>query len=87
MAVLVVDGRKIVVLVKPNSPANAAGLLKGDELIAIGTEQADQLDMFTVRTALTAIVGKGVDVTIGRGTRTFSTTIRIADSLKSKPVR
>ncbi len=87
MAVVVVDGRKIVVSVDLNSPANAAGLLRGDELVAIGSEQADELDMFDVSKALTAEVGKPVAVTIRRGTRTHSTTIRLADALSPKRVR
>jgi hypothetical protein len=87
MAVVDVDGRKIVAQVRPNSPASAAGVLRGDELIAIGSERADQLDMFTVGKALTANVGESVDLTIGRQARRFSTNIRLADRLNSTPMR
>ena len=87
MAVVDIDGRKIVVQVRPNSPASAAGVLRGDELIAIGSERADQLDMFTAKKTLTTNVGKSIDLQIRRGSRRFSTNIRLADRLNSTPMR
>ncbi len=87
MAVVDVDGRKIVVEVRPGSPASSAGVQRGDELIVVGNKRAVQMDMFTVGKTLTANVGQTVDLTIARGSRTFSVSIRLADRLNSPTVR
>lgn len=82
LAIIDLDGGKIIARVRPNSPASFAGLTEGDEVVRIGSKQADELDMFTVRKALTENVGEVVRPTIRRGSREFSATIRLADRVK-----
>jgi len=87
MAVVDVDGRKIVVQVRPGSPASSAGVLRGDELIVVGNKRVAQMDMFSVGKILTANVGQTVDLTIERGSRRVSVNIRLADRWNSPTVR
>ena len=75
-------GRKFVTQIRPNSPASAAGLSEGDEVLRIGKEQSYRMDMFTVRKLLTEKVGKVVDLTIRRGSSEFSTSIELVDRMK-----
>lgn len=56
----------LIYSVYPSSPAEAAGLRKGDEIYRIGETLVSEMDLFDIASALSGEVGTAVNVTVKR---------------------
>jgi len=56
----------LIYSVYPSSPAEAAGLRKGDELYRIGEKSVSEMDLFDIAAALSGEIGTAVNVTVKR---------------------
>jgi hypothetical protein len=79
-----IDGKTLVVGVKPQSAAIRAGLQIGDELITINKRRAYEFDFFELRKLLTSRVGLVVPITLRRGETRLELELEL-DSIDAPP--
>ncbi len=56
----------LIYSVYPSSPAEAAGLRKGDEIYRIGETPTSEMDLFDIASALSGEIGTNVNITVKR---------------------
>ena len=74
-----VDGKAVVHLVDPRSPAALAGLSSGDIIQEIDGEKAQPLDMYTIRRML-SLPGKQRQLIVQRGSESRRSVLSLAES-------
>jgi hypothetical protein len=67
--------------VRPGGPADVAGVLAGDQVIAIQNEVASEIDMFRARQLLTSDPGHTVHMTLLRESHQFEVAFVVRDRL------
>lgn len=72
-------GKTFVKTVKPNGPADLAGIQAGDELLAIDGKSSSGLDLFDLGIQLTSRVGKKVRLRLRRNDDEFETELGLVD--------
>ena len=84
LAVIQMEGRKVIVNVRPDSPASKANLWPGDEIVAVDSQPTAELEMFALGQKLISAVGDEVELAIQRGSATFSVHLRLQDRLSNE---
>ena len=83
MSIVVHDGRKVVVSVKPNGPAARAGIQRGDQFVTVSGKDVKTIDMFELRKILTHGPSKTVVLQVHRNGVAHAVTIEL-DALQSR---
>lgn len=79
IAILRLEGRTLVHGVKPDSPAEEAGIAPNDEIVAIDGQPIEHLDLFEIGRKLTSEAGKRVIFKIRRSQKELEMSLELVD--------
>src|SRR5581483_891655 len=84
LAILQMNGEKVVCAVEPSGPAAGSGIAPGDVIVAVEGRNATDCDMVSLHEIMTHEPGATVSLRLRRSDQTFDTAIRLQSRLVSR---
>jgi len=81
LAILQMNGEKVVCAVEPAGPAAASGIVPGDVIVAVDGRDAHQHDMVSLHEVLTRGAGASVPLLLNRNGQTYEVAVRLESRL------